>query len=812
MIAGGVIAFFIPFVIGGIITYAKVSGSVEFLAEEKLVQIAKDMSKIIQLILVQELKIVSAIASDPQVVEVSAGNNYRKIYNKLTAIGNRLGRDYDDFILIDKKGIVRSVSIDPKRIGIVLTDREYFKKAMNGEPSVSEPVVSRATGDLIVVACAPVFGADGKITGAAAGIIRIDFLINNISSIKIGNTGYLFMVNSSGTAIVHPDRNLILKTNMKDFPELSGLREKMLSGQTGAKYYIFKGIKKTAGFAPVEITGWSIAVTQDRNEIMVPVKSLLNFLVVSSICFLFTGIAAIYFISRKISIPVEKSLEIFNQIVFHASEIVIYIGVNRKIWQVNNAVERLTGYSQHEMIGKEPVFDNINNVPAENIWRTLNEGRTWSGRIIIPSKHGENLTIETIVFPVLTEKGRIYSFVQIGRDVTKEIISENRLREAQKMEAIGVLAGGIAHDFNNILSGIFGYAEISLINLYSTEKVQKNIQEILNASARARDLVNQILAFSRKTEIDLKPVIPKDIIREALKFLRASIPSSIEIHDLINSDSLIMGDPSQLHQVIVNICTNAAYSIGNSYGVIAVALEDFNVDDDFVLKHTDLNPGMHIMLKISDSGHGMDARIMEHIFDPFFTTKPAGEGTGLGLSVVHGIVKKFKGAITVYSEVDKGTVFNIMIPVITSGGIEPLIRSEENIQGGTERILFVDDEAMIIDSMQTIMQNLGYRVISFIDCRIALKRFMDRPEDFDVIITDYTMPYMTGIELAGLIKKVRDDIPVILSSGYINVNLEKTAAEAGITHLLKKPVTTSELAELLRKVLDNKNKFSWRDR
>lgn len=805
MILSAIIAFFIPFVIGGLITYARISGSVETLANEKLVQIAKDMSKIVQLILIQELKIISTIAADPQVVEISASGKYRSVDAKLTAIGKRLGRnDYDDIILIDQKGIVRSVSTDKKRIGIVLTDREYFKKALKGEANVSEPVVSRASGDLIVVACVPVYDTKGIITGTAAGIIRIDFLMNNLSSIKIGNTGYLFMVNSAGLVIVHPNRDYILKENLKNQPGMVKILEKMHNRQSGVEGYIYQDIKKTAGFAPVDITGWSIAVTQNRDEIMEPARSLLNFIVMSSVLFLFAGIGSIYFISRRISTPVEKSLEIFNQVVFHATEIVIYIGTDRRIWRVNNAVEKLTGYSSGEIIGTEPVFANINNIPAGDIWDMLDAGKTWSGRIIMTGKDGGQLTFEVLVMPVLDEKGRIYSFIEIGRDITRELISENRLKDAQKMEAIGVLAGGIAHDFNNILAGIFGYAEISLMNIGSPEKVQKNIQEILNASERARDLVNQILAFSRKTEIELIPLSPKKIIKEALKLLRASIPSTIEIQDTINSNSYIMGDPSRLHQVIVNICTNASYSMNNMNGVIGVTLEDLDVDEDFVLKHPGLKPGKHIILKISDTGSGMDALTLEHIFDPFFTTKPPGEGTGLGLSVVHGIIKNFKGAITVYSEIGKGTVLNIIIPAMIPGEFDIEDKETGTYKGGTERIFLVDDETMIIDSIQTILQNLGYSVTPFSDCRKAFNYFRKNYNDYDVIITDYTMPYMTGIELTRCIKSIKSDIPVILSSGYINRNLEEAAVDAGVTQLLKKPVMTRELAVLLRKVLDEK--------
>jgi len=806
MILGGVAAFFIPFIVGGVITYVKVSGSVELLAGEKLVQIAKDMTRIVQLILTQELKIITAIAADPQVIEITASGKYRSVDAKLKAIGARLGRDYDDIILIDKKGIVRSVSTDKKRIGIVLTDREYFQKAMRGEANVSEPVVSRATGGLIVVACVPVYDLNGRVAGTAAGIIQIDFLMNNLSSIKIGNTGYLFMVNSTGLVIIHPDRSFILKMNMRDFPELNQIRERMITGRTGTEKYFFNNNEKVAGFAPVDVTGWSIAVAQNRYEIMAPVRSLLNFIVISSVVFLFAGIAAISFITRRISVPVEKSLEIFNQIVLHSTEIVIYIGIDRKIWRVNSTFEKLTGFMANDIRGTQPVFANTNNIPSNEIWNLLNEGKTWSGRIIITAKNGKHLTIEAIVLPVLDEKGKIYTFIQIGRDISKEILNEKRLNDAQRMEAIGVLAGGIAHDFNNILSGIFGYAEISLLNLSSPEKVQKNIQEILNASGRARDLVNQILAFSRKKEFELKPVMPKIIVREALKFLRASIPSSIEIYDTINSNSYILGDSSQFHQVIVNIFTNAAYSINKNNGLISVLLEDVEVDSDFAMKHPGLKTGKHIILKISDTGHGMDSQIIEHIFDPFFTTKPPGEGTGLGLSVVHGIVKNFKGIITVYSEVGRGTSFNIIIPALASYEIEQQEREEENIIGGNERILLIDDEKMIVDSINTILQNLGYNVTYFSDCRIAFDNFSKRAEDFDIIITDYTMPYMTGIELTRLIKNIRNDIPVILSSGYINRNLEEAAADAGVDLVLKKPLMTRELSVFLRKVLDDYNK------
>ncbi|MFH0974201.1 MAG: response regulator [Spirochaetota bacterium] len=381
---------------------------------------------------------------------------------------------------------------------------------------------------------------------------------------------------------------------------------------------------------------------------------------------------------------------------------------------------------------------------------------------------------------------------------------EQQLAQAQKMEAIGTLAGGIAHDFNNILSGILGYAELSLYNLKETEKVNGYISEIINATQRARELVTHILVFSRHTEMNLKSIIPRFTIMEAVKLLRATLPSTIELKTSLKSNSAILGEPTQLHQVVINLCTNAAYALLGNKGVIEIILEDMEVDEDFIRLHPDLNHGKHIMLSISDSGCGIEPEILDHIFEPFFTTKPTGKGTGLGLSVVHGIVKEFGGIITVESKVNTGTSFKIIIPV-TIPELKTSIKTAENaMQGGSERILVIDDETLIIDMLKIVLSDLGYSVNVFMDSVSALNAFRNDPQAYDLIITDYTMPHLTGVEIAERIKEIRKDIPIILCSGYVQKDLERISSLEAVSRILQKPIMTSDLANTIRLVLDNK--------
>jgi PAS domain S-box-containing protein len=380
---------------------------------------------------------------------------------------------------------------------------------------------------------------------------------------------------------------------------------------------------------------------------------------------------------------------------------------------------------------------------------------------------------------------------------------EAQLRQAQKMEAIGTLAGGIAHDFNNILSAVIGYTELALINIPKESSLQNDLQQVLKAGSRAKDLVRQILAFSRQAEQEIGPVQIKLIVKEALKLLRASLPTTIEILQDIQSNSMVLADPTQVHQVLMNLCTNAGYAMQETGGTLEVSLTNVELDSHFTGRYPDMAPGPHLRLTVSDTGHGMTPDVLDRIFDPFFTTKGPGEGTGMGLSVVHGIVKSFGGTITVYSEPGKGSTFHVYLPIADDLKDEGETEEIEPLPTGNERILFIDDEQPLVEIGNKILARLGYEVITRTSSIEALELFRAQPDRFDLVITDMTMPNMTGVELAKKLMQMRHDIPIILCTGFSKVITEDKANAMGIRELVMKPFVIRDMASTIRKVLDS---------
>jgi signal transduction histidine kinase/DNA-binding response OmpR family regulator len=377
-----------------------------------------------------------------------------------------------------------------------------------------------------------------------------------------------------------------------------------------------------------------------------------------------------------------------------------------------------------------------------------------------------------------------------------------QLQQSQKMEAIGTLAGGIAHDFNNILSAVIGYTELALAAVEGSDRIQLYLNEVLTASARAKELVQQILAFSRQGgEQTLKPIHLKPIAREALKLLRASLPSTIEIRQNIQVESAVLGDPTRIHQVLMNLCTNAAHAMRKKGGVLDVRLADVQLSEEETMMYPDLSPGSYLSLTVSDTGHGMSQHIMDRIFDPFFTTKKKGEGTGLGLSVVHGIVGNLNGVIKVRSVPGKGTTFEVFLPAITREEEAATIAEESKVTGN-ERVLFVDDEPMLVDVAKKMLQSLGYTVTTRTSPMDALELFRSRPQDFDVVVTDLTMPQMTGDRLAKAILDIRPSTPIILCTGFSASLDEKRAASAGVRLFLHKPILKQDIAKAIRDALN----------
>jgi len=476
-----------------------------------------------------------------------------------------------------------------------------------------------------------------------------------------------------------------------------------------------------------------------------------------------------------------------------------------KITRFNHACERLTGYKAQEIIGKNfsLLFPETSKVKSLiNITDTL-KGQYWvSEEVPVLCKDG-NIRI------VLWSSANVYSkdgtsqiaTIAQGHDITERKHLEKQLVQSQKMEALGSLAGGIAHDFNNILSAIIGYAELAKMKIEADSEIKNDIKKVLLASDRAKNLVKQILAFSRQGKEEQIPVQMGLIVDEALNLLKASLPSTIDIRKDIQSKSIILSDPTQLHQIIMNLCTNAAHAMQKKGGVLEVTLTDVSLDSDFVSTHQEIQPGAYLKLSVSDSGYGMTEEIQGRIFDPFFSTKPVGEGTGLGLSVVYGIIKNCGGTITVYSEPDKGTTFNLYFPIIEIEEDEKPAK-DMIIHRGSEHILIVDDEKPIVDIAKKILEMLGYVVDIRTSSLEALELFKEMPDKFDLVITDMTMPQMTGDMLAQELIKIRPDIPVILCTGFSGKIAKEKAKIMGIKAFLMKPLLREEMSRTIRMVLD----------
>ncbi len=502
----------------------------------------------------------------------------------------------------------------------------------------------------------------------------------------------------------------------------------------------------------------------------------------------------------------QEAQKMLYTAVDQAADAVIVTDSDGDIAYVNPAFSLITGYSREEVIGKNPriLKSGVHQESFYNdLWATITRGKIWRARLTNRCKDDSVIVCESTIAPVKNEKGHITHYVCVNRDITQAELMQERLIQSQKMEAIGTLAGGIAHDFNNILFAMTGYTELAMENLPLDSEIYSDLERVLEAGKRAADMVKQILTFSRQAHPETRLIDLSPIVKEGLKFLRASIPSTIEIRQNIRpSIGKVHGDPTQIHQVLMNFCTNAVHAMRDTKGVLAVELIGVEIDKEYASTSPELCSGKYVRLTVGDTGHGIPAEMLDRIFEPYFTTKKAGEGTGLGLSVVHGIVKTHGGAITVYSEIDKGSTFHIYFPVIED---EPGTEEDSSISDvtptGSERVLLVDDEPLLVEMGQTILERLGYQVQAHTSAVEALEQFRGDPDQFDLVITDLTMPKMTGDELALELKKIRPEIPVILCTGFSESLGEDRQAETGIDSLISKPILKKHIARVIREVL-----------
>lgn len=481
-----------------------------------------------------------------------------------------------------------------------------------------------------------------------------------------------------------------------------------------------------------------------------------------------------------------------------------------RIYEANDAYCRLFGYSKEEVIGRTSVEIGIWPYREERL--ALREILASRGSVRdfechIGTRPGEIKNAQVSI-EIVELHGR-QSMLVVTKDITERKIAEEerlrveaQLRQAQKMEAIGTLAGGIAHDFNNILAIIFGYCEMGLTDVGQFHPLRRCLEQILSAAHRARDLVKQILAFSRQGEQqDRQAVELSSLIKETIKLLRASLPASIEIRHNVR-EGMALVDPTQIHQVILNLSTNAAYAM-NDQGVLTIALSPVMVDSTALIGTPKIPPGAYLKLSVSDTGTGIDTETLERIFEPYFTTKEIGKGTGLGLAVVHGIVKRHEGGIAVHSQQGEGTTFEVYLPQVEYRP-SPTVQQRAPLPEGKERILVVDDEETLSNLIAGMLGSLGYSVRGFTSGLTALACFRSHPDEFDLVITDHTMPHISGTELAREILRIRADIPVILCTGFSEKVTSETVADTGIRELVMKPFDRRTIAEVVRNVLDGR--------
>ena len=506
----------------------------------------------------------------------------------------------------------------------------------------------------------------------------------------------------------------------------------------------------------------------------------------------------------------EQEMRRLAVVVEQSTEAIMITDVDGDILYVNAAFEETTGYNAEEALGRRPDILQSGKHDKEfydKLWKTISSGKNWEGRFTNRNKEGSLFEVEAVIYPIRDPDGKVLNYVTISRDITQEAAIEKHLRQQQKMNAVGELAGGVSHDFNNILTAILGYVALCMNTVDEESKTYQYLAEVVKAGERATKLVRQILTFSRQEEQQFHSLNLQPIIEDSLSLVQTTMRKSIQlVQDVDPQCGPVLGDTTQLQQVMVNLCTNAAHAMGKDEpGTLTVTLRQVDLSgEDVEGPMADLNPGPYACITVGDTGCGMPPEVQERIFEPYFTTKKQGEGTGFGLSIVHGIVRKHRGSISVESVEEKGTKFTLYFPLNTGSARQESSAEKavpvEAVQG---RILFVDDDQTVLSMGREILESFGYHVVTATNGQRALKSFKQDPSGFDALVSDYSMPERNGHELIREVVAIRKDIPCILCSGYMEKVEGEDLSMLGHAAYMAKPIDWRELSQAVQKGIGN---------
>lgn len=504
----------------------------------------------------------------------------------------------------------------------------------------------------------------------------------------------------------------------------------------------------------------------------------------------------------------DESIAILIQAIEQAGEGIVIFTPEGYIRYVNTIFEKITGYNRNELLEKPfefLPFEPSNRDEMQRQWIRVRSSQPWHGKIEMVRKDNQRITLDMVVKPVIDNEGKLSSIIASCNDITYQILRDEQQKRVQKLEAIGRLTGGIAHDFNNILSAIIGYTELASDGVTSESETANNLAEVLKSATRAKEMIQHLIAFSKQEESRTEVIDFVDHVKEALRFLRSYLPRSVMIkEELLTEDVTVLAVPGQMHQILINLGTNAMQAMANESGVIRVVVDTVAFSSKDMIAYPELEQTHYVRLRVIDNGEGIDLTIIDRIFDPYFTTKASSLGTGLGLAIVHSIVQSHHGAIRVESVIGKGTTFTVLLPQYNATSWPPstLEVVDEADLTGNEHIMFIDDELMLVSVFKQGLIKLGYRVEGFTDPRKAEEYFNKNYADIDLVITDTTMPYINGIDLAVKMLQRCPHLPIILCTGFTTLISAEEAARKGISDFIMKPYKTKDLAARLRHLLD----------